>query len=439
MVSFYDYASHVQRTERLYRDAWADVTLTRRKIFNPFRRDTTKEKPAVTRMTPENVLAAVRAVGIETAVASDAAAMVALLDRNGTGSVGYGDFRRFVALLPASQLRANVAWDWMSAASASVETGEAKRHQKPNGQSSKRLFAGGLAGIVSRTAVAPLDRARTMIQDEGRRSVTAVCGDVLRAEGPLGLFRGNAVTALKVVPATALQFAIFHNMKDHIRRGKGAEANALDASGKERLTVAERLASGALAGAVSTFACYPLDVLKSQMAVSGGLKGSAMMAARQLLREQGWRAFYKGLGPTLLADIIGTGLGMTLYDTLNVWYRTVNGGRKASPAEKGILGGLSACVCMTATQPLEVIMTRMRVQGVGGRPVVYKNAMTCLKMTAEREGLKSLWLGMGAAYGKVFPQLAVTYFIFELASEYLGVGGLERYDRKSTPPGAASA
>ena len=42
--------------------------------------------------------------------------------------------------------------------------------------------------------------------------------------------------------------------------------------------------------------------------------------------------------------------------------------------------------------------------------------------------MRSLWLGTGAAYCKVFPQLAITYFIFELASEQLGVGGLKRYD-----------
>ena len=291
----------------------------------------------------------------------------------------------------------------------------------------------------------------------------------------MGLFRGNMVSALKVVPANALQFAIFHNMKDAIRRGKNnnhtaggavvattaaagvtgegrggegsaasssasSSASSTGAAGGGDLTVAERLASGAVAGAVSTAVCYPLDVLKSQMSVSGGLKGSVVAAARQLFLEQGGaKAFYKGLGPTLVADVIGTGLGFTLYDTFNGLYRTINGGRKPSPAEKGILGGFSACLCMTATQPLEVVMTRMRVQGVGGRPVLYKNAADCLRLSVQREGIRSLWLGTGAAYVKIFPQLAVTYFIFELVSEKLGVGGLERYDHDTTAAAAAAA
>jgi solute carrier family 25 phosphate transporter 23/24/25/41 len=264
---------------------------------------------------------------------------------------------------------------------------------------------------------------------------------VLREEGVVGLWRGNAVTALKVVPCNALQFAIFHQMKDAFRRRRerrerearkngDVASSSSSSSSSSGLTLPERLASGSVAGAISTAVCYPLDTLKSQMAVRGGLKGSALRAARQMFAEQGGaRAFYKGLGPTLVADIVGTGLGFTLYDSFNSWYqKNVTGGRKPSPAEKGVLGGFSACVCLTATQPLEVVMTRMRVQGVGGRPVLYKNMLDCLAVTARREGWRSLWLGTGAAYAKIFPQLAITYYVFEMASEQMGVGGLARYD-----------
>ena len=334
------------------------------------------------------------------------------------------------------------------------------------GQRRKQLFAGGLAGIVGRTAVAPLDRARTIIQDMGLvrgpassvldksgivhttkpPNAAQVCRDVLRNEGPAGLFRGNMVSALKVVPANALQFAIFHKMKDDFLRARSDK----DGAPAEQLLLEERLASGAVAGALSTAACYPLDTLKSQMAVAGGLRGSVVTAATQLFREQGGlKAFYKGIGPTLLCDVIGSALGFTLYETFQTMYREASGGRRPNPLEKGALGGLGACVSLTLTMPLEVVMTRMRVQGLGHRPVLYKNALDCLRLSVQREGLKSLWLGTGAAYVKIFPQLAITYFVFELASEQLGVGGLGRYERskpvrnkavdEGKPPGPVAA
>ena len=88
----------------------------------------------------------------------------------------------------------------------------------------------------------------------------------------MGLWRGNAVTALKVVPCNALQFAIFHQMKDAFRRRRerrerearknGDVASSSSSSSSSGLTLPERLASGSVAGAISTAVCYPLDTLK---------------------------------------------------------------------------------------------------------------------------------------------------------------------------------
>mmetsp|Transcript_966 Transcript_966/g.3573 ORF Transcript_966/g.3573 Transcript_966/m.3573 type:complete len:480 (-) Transcript_966:111-1550(-) len=468
-ITFADYRTYAGARERATRRAWRRVlglADTFPGLFGTDRDRTGDDRNA--RADVFTVLEATKRAGIDGVSSADARRMVSLLARRGsdgagsqTDAVTYEEFRRYAALLPDAQLRSgNAVWDWLAAAAPERE------HGKPRGQRRKQLFAGGLAGIVGRTAVAPLDRARTIIQDMGLvrgpassvldksgivhttkpPNAAQVCRDVLRNEGPAGLFRGNMVSALKVVPANALQFAIFHKMKDDFLRARSEK----DGAPAEQLLLEERLASGAVAGALSTAACYPLDTLKSQMAVAGGLRGSVLTAATQLFREQGGlKAFYKGIGPTLLCDVIGSALGFTLYETFQTMYREASGGRRPNPLEKGALGGLGACVSLTLTMPLEVVMTRMRVQGLGHRPVLYKNALDCLRLSVQREGLKSLWLGTGAAYVKIFPQLAITYFVFELASEQLGVGGLGRYERskpvrnkavdEGKPPGPVAA
>lgn len=468
-ITFADYRTYAGARERATRRAWRRVlglADTFPGLFGTDRDRTGDDRNA--RADVFTVLEATKRAGIDGVSSAEARRMVSLLARRGsdgagsqTDAVTYEEFRRYAVLLPDAQLRSgNAVWDWLAAAAPERE------HGKPRGQRRKQLFAGGLAGIVGRTAVAPLDRARTIIQDMGLvrgpassvldksgivhttkpPNAAQVCRDVLRNEGPAGLFRGNMVSALKVVPANALQFAIFHKMKDDFLRARSEK----DGAPAEQLLLEERLASGAVAGALSTAACYPLDTLKSQMAVADGLRGSVLTAATQLFREQGGlRAFYKGIGPTLLCDVIGSALGFTLYETFQTMYREASGGRRPNPLEKGALGGLGACVSLTLTMPLEVVMTRMRVQGLGHRPVLYKNALDCLRLSVQREGLKSLWLGTGAAYVKIFPQLAITYFVFELASEQLGVGGLGRYERskpvrnkavdEGKPPGPVAA
>lgn len=70
----------------------------------------------------------------------------------------------------------------------------------------RRLLSGGIAGAVSRTAVAPLETIRThlMVGSNGN-STTEVFQTILRTEGWKGLFRGNFVNVIRVAPSKAIE------------------------------------------------------------------------------------------------------------------------------------------------------------------------------------------------------------------------------------------
>ena len=178
------------------------------------------------RLTAGDALTAARAVGAANATRDDARAMVALLGEceSDDGKVGLEEFRRLAVLLPPAHIAGeNATWNWLVAAAP-----VGRERDRRRARVAARLVAGGSPAWRRAHAVAPLDRARTIAQDAARdaafpgsrssRSVGSVCRRVLREEGVLGLWRGNAVTALKVFPANALQFAIFHHAKDAFRR-----------------------------------------------------------------------------------------------------------------------------------------------------------------------------------------------------------------------------
>ena len=85
----------------------------------------------------------------------------------------------------------------------------------------KYLFCGGVAGCVSRTAVAPLERLKIMFQvqdimhNQMTRPKTKYSGIVhsmrriVAEEGWKGLYKGNGTNCVRVFPYTATQFLVY--------------------------------------------------------------------------------------------------------------------------------------------------------------------------------------------------------------------------------------
>ncbi|XP_013718456.1 mitochondrial adenine nucleotide transporter ADNT1-like [Brassica napus] len=75
----------------------------------------------------------------------------------------------------------------------------------------KSLFAGGVAGGVSRTAVAPLERMKILLQVQNPHNIKyngTVQGlkYIWRTEGLRGLFKGNGTNCARIVPNSAVKF-----------------------------------------------------------------------------------------------------------------------------------------------------------------------------------------------------------------------------------------
>ena len=90
-----------------------------------------------------------------------------------------------------------------------------------------------------------------------------------------------------------------------------------------------------------------------------------VQAARQAVAQHGVRGLYAGLKPSLVGDMIGTGLGFFAYEKANGTFEHVTG-RRPQAIEKGFVGAASAMVVMTGTMPLELIQRRMQVRALGG-------------------------------------------------------------------------
>ncbi|MEW5319738.1 MAG: hypothetical protein WDW38_010872 [Sanguina aurantia] len=82
----------------------------------------------------------------------------------------------------------------------------------------KELAAGGIAGGVGKSCVAPLERTKILLQT-GKVQNTSVFGTVAllyRTEGVRGLFRGNGASVLRIVPYAAIHFSAYEYYRRYL-------------------------------------------------------------------------------------------------------------------------------------------------------------------------------------------------------------------------------
>lgn len=307
--------------------------------------------------------------------------------------------------------------------------------------------AGGLAGAVSRTLTAPLDRVKVLIQ-EGRGLDGSGCrsrlrvGQVVRqvyAEGGIASFwRGNGVNCLKAGPEFALVFSIRQLLMAKIQCNAQltiTERAETAPSGRCNIWCAAaslpiwgvNLLCGAVAGATAQTVLYPMEIVKTRLAVGtrNEYKGVADCVRQSYVRG-GFREFYRGLVPNLVGIFPYRGLEVGLFFTLQHRILCARGGGDMVPRrpmeprgatlsmiEVGALGTVSSVIAQTATYPLNLVRTKLQTQGVNGRPLLYDGMVHCLLSVVRSHGIVGLFHGITANYLKAVPATAATFIVFD--------------------------
>lgn len=98
------------------------------------------------------------------ATAAECSTLVKRMDKDGNNTISYVEFRDFLMLLPSQNIRA-IFEIWTKA--AAIDIGETMTI--PDDAQGMRspwitLCSGGIAGAISRSATAPLDRIKVMMQ-----------------------------------------------------------------------------------------------------------------------------------------------------------------------------------------------------------------------------------------------------------------------------------
>jgi len=287
----------------------------------------------------------------------------------------------------------------------------------------KSLLAGGVAGMCAKTAVAPLDRVKILLQAQNKHykqlGVAASLKKVVTNEGTLALFKGNTAQMVRVFPYGALQFTSFELFKTLL------PSLGLGWLGKEAHTM--KFVAGSLAGLTAVSATFPLDTIRARLAfqVVGETKYQGILhAGGSIMRTEGAVGLYRGLTPTLLGIIPYAGLSFYFFELLKTkllqhfpWARSKSpsGEMTLVLSAKLLCGGLAGALSQTISYPLDVARRKMQL-GVGG------NMRGVLVNTYNQEGIvRGLFRGMSVNYVRAIPMTAISFSVYESMKQLMGL------------------
>lgn len=264
------------------------------------------------------------------------------------------------------------------------------------------FLMGGVSAAVSKTAAAPIERVKLLIQNQdemikqGRlaRKYDGIVECFKRTsaeEGVISFWRGNTANVIRYFPTQALNFAF----KDKFKALFGFKK----ADGYWPW-FAGNLASGGLAGGTSLFFVYSLDYARTRLAndakasKGGGDRqfNGLIDVYKKTLASDGIAGLYRGFGPSVVGIVVYRGLYFGLYDSLKPV--VLVGPLEGSFLAAFLLGWTVTTGASTASYPLDTVRRRMMM--TSGQAVKYKSSFDAFKQIVAAEGVKSLFKGCGA-------------------------------------------
>ncbi|GMH97128.1 hypothetical protein TrST_g5385 [Triparma strigata] len=224
------------------------------------------------------------------------------------------------------------------------------------------------------------------------------------------LISGCVQTSLFAFPLGALQFTVFGNVKRAISSVVGT------ASGGVKGT-AVAITSSACASLASCAVGVPQEILKQRLVTK--IYPNFGAAVRTIFKEEGIKGFYTGWGPTVARNLPYVVITFT---TFNHWKSMeLKKSEETSLDQKTSLkfGMGAALIGCLATQPLDVVKTRMMTQAASNL-VPYSSALNCVKDIIKTEGVTAFLAGLPPRAAYIAPLWGAQFLLNEKLTRKIG-------------------
>ncbi|XP_033183878.1 ADP/ATP translocase [Bombus vancouverensis nearcticus] len=257
----------------------------------------------------------------------------------------------------------------------------------------KDFLAGGVAAAISKTAVAPIERVKLLLQvqhiskqiaeDQRYKGMIDCFVRIPKEQGFLSYWRGNFANVIRYFPTQALNFAFKDKYKQVFLGG-------VDKNTQFMRYFVGNLASGGAAGATSLCFVYPLDFARTRLAADVGKAGGEREFSglgnclTKIFKTDGIGGLYRGFGVSVQGIIIYRAAYFGFYDTAR--------GMLPDPKKTPFLvsWGIAQVVTTVAgivSYPFDTVRRRMMMQsGRAKSDMLYKSTLHCWATIYKSEG-----------------------------------------------------
>merc|ERR1712137_118584 len=264
----------------------------------------------------------------------------------------------------------------------------------------KDFIAGGVSAAVSKTAVAPIERVKLLLQvqhvskqiaaDQRYKGIVDAFVRIPKEQGMLSFWRGNLANVIRYFPTQALNFAFKDVYKQIFMSG-------VDKKTQFWRWFAANLASGGAAGATSLCFVYPLDFARTRLAADVGKDGAREFKGLgdclvKVAKSDGVKGLYQGFNVSVQGIIIYRAAYFGMYDTAKGMLP--NGGKDAGILVSWAIAQTVTACAGFASYPFDTVRRRMMMQsGRKGADIMYSGTIDCWRKIARDEGGKAFFKG----------------------------------------------
>ncbi|CRL00592.1 CLUMA_CG013852, isoform A [Clunio marinus] len=268
------------------------------------------------------------------------------------------------------------------------------------------FVAGCLGGCAGLLVGHPFDTIKVHLQTQDfknplYRGTYDCLKKIVQKESINGLYRGMSSPMASISVLNAIVFGVYGNVQRRM-----SEPDSLFA----------HFCAGTIAGLSQTFISSPMDLVKSRLQIQNGIPNaikhkSPFACLNHIWKNEGRHGVFKGFGITIARDVPGFASYFVSFE----WMMR----KRENPGALYTLlaGGLAGSFSWLISIPMDVIKSRLQVDGMDGKPQ-YNGAIDCVRKSYKAEGMGFLTRGLCATLIRAFPMNAVCFLVVSYVMKF---------------------